>query len=57
MTNRERVQAILNYRDYDRLPLVHFGYWKETLSKWAGCLGEVRGGVDGRRLQIPLPRV
>jgi uroporphyrinogen decarboxylase len=35
MTNRERVMAVLNYEDYDRLPIVHFGFWKETLEKWA----------------------
>ncbi|MBN2392249.1 MAG: hypothetical protein JXR84_16090 [Anaerolineae bacterium] len=35
MNNRERVYAILHYQDYDRMPLVHFGYWRETLDKWA----------------------
>ena len=35
MTNRERALAVLHYRAYDRLPLVHFGYWAETLQKWA----------------------
>lgn len=35
MTNRERALAVLNYESYDRLPLVHFGYWRETLQKWA----------------------
>jgi len=35
MTNRERTLAALNYQPYDRLPLVHFGYWRETLQKWA----------------------
>lgn len=40
MTNRERVKAILNYEDYDRLPVVHFGYWRETLDKWA-CEGHI----------------
>jgi uroporphyrinogen decarboxylase len=35
MTNRELALAILNYKNYDRLPVVHFGYWKETLLKWA----------------------
>lgn len=35
MNNRERTLAILNYQDYDRLPIVHFGYWHETLEKWA----------------------
>jgi len=34
MTNRERTMAVLNYKDYDRLPIVHFGFWNETLEKW-----------------------
>ena len=34
MTNRERTLAILHYQPYDRLPVVHFGYWSETLDKW-----------------------
>jgi uroporphyrinogen decarboxylase len=36
MNNRERAMAILHYEDYDRMPVVHFGYWPETLHKWAG---------------------
>lgn len=35
MTNRENVNAILHYENYDRLPVVSFGYWVETLQKWA----------------------
>lgn len=35
MNNRERVNAILHYKKYDRLPIVNFGYWRETLEKWA----------------------
>ena len=35
MTNRERILAILRYQSYDRMPLVHFGFWRETLIKWA----------------------
>ncbi len=35
MTDRERKLAVLNYEDYDRLPLVHFGFWRETLQKWS----------------------
>ena len=35
MTNRERVRAILNDQNADRIPLVAFGYWEETLQKWA----------------------
>ncbi len=27
--------AVLNYENYDRLPVVHFGFWTETLQKWA----------------------
>lgn len=35
MTTRERCINILHYKDVDRLPAVHFGYWKELLSEWA----------------------
>jgi len=35
LTNRQRVRAILNYENYDRMPVVHFGFWGETLWKWA----------------------
>jgi hypothetical protein len=35
MNNRERAMAILNYQSYDRMPVVHFGFWDETLAKWA----------------------
>ena len=31
MNLRETTLAILNYDDYDRMPIVHFGYWQETL--------------------------
>ena len=34
MTNRERLKAVLNFDDYDRMPVVHFGYWEETLERW-----------------------
>lgn len=34
MTNRERALAVLRYESYDRLPIVHFGFWNETLAKW-----------------------
>ena len=33
MTNRQRALAVLNYQSYDRLPIVHFGFWRETLQQ------------------------
>ena len=35
MNNRERAMNILHYRDVDRMPAVHFGYWRELLLEWA----------------------
>jgi len=35
MNHRERVKAILHYENYDQMPVVAFGYWRETLDKWA----------------------
>lgn len=35
MNHRQRVRAILHYENYDQMPVVAFGYWKETLEKWA----------------------
>jgi len=35
MNNRSRITAVLNYEKYDRLPILHFGFWNETLAKWA----------------------
>lgn len=35
MNNRTRALAVLNYEDYDHLPLIHFSYWTDTLEKWA----------------------
>lgn len=34
MNNAERIRAILHYQPYDRMPVVHFGFWEETLDKW-----------------------
>jgi hypothetical protein len=51
MTHRERALAVLRYQSYDRLPVVHFGFWAETLEKWyhEGHLdeAELRAGSDG----------
>ena len=35
MNNRERAMNVLHYKDVDRLPAVHFGYWPELLEEWA----------------------
>ena len=35
MTNRERAINILHGKPVDRLPAVHFGYWRELLEEWA----------------------
>lgn len=35
MTNRERAMNILHFKPVDRLPAVHFGYWRELLHEWA----------------------
>lgn len=35
MNSQERFQAIMHYENYDHMPVVSFGYWKETLKKWA----------------------
>ena len=34
MNNRERAMNLLHYKPVDRLPAVHFGYWKELLAEW-----------------------
>jgi len=35
MTNRERAMNILHFKETDRMPAVHFGYWSELLDEWA----------------------
>jgi len=35
MVTRERFMNVLHYRDVDRLPALHFGYWQEVLDQWA----------------------
>lgn len=34
MNNRENALAVLRFEDYERVPLVHFGFWPETIEKW-----------------------
>lgn len=58
MTHRERTLAVLRYQSYDRLPIVHFGYWKETVLKWAaeGHITEAlaRAQGDGNPADLEL---
>lgn len=58
MNNRERARAILNYEPYDRMPVVHFGYWGETLQKWVaeGHLApeDIAGWGDGNPVDLRL---
>ncbi|MBQ3084613.1 MAG: hypothetical protein IJC46_04085 [Clostridia bacterium] len=35
MTNRERTMNLLHFKPVDRMPAVHFGYWRELLYEWA----------------------
>ena len=35
MNTRERVLNILHYKDVDRMPALHFGYWHDLLAEWA----------------------
>lgn len=35
MNCRENANAVLHYEAYDRMPVVSFGYWEETVDKWA----------------------
>lgn len=53
MNNRERVNAIMHDQPYDRLPVVAFGYWNETLDKWCAeghvSAEEARGYADNNQ--------
>ena len=57
MTSRERCMNILHYKDVDRMPAVHFGYWKELLLEWAeqGHISEELA-VEARRDSSPAQR-
>lgn len=54
MNLRENTMSILNYQKYDRMPVVHFGYWRELLDKWykEGHITEeeARGYGDGNQM-------
>ena len=55
MNHRERFNALLNYQPYDRLPVICFGYWEETLEKWVEqkyiSQKEIEGSDDGNEIE------
>jgi uroporphyrinogen decarboxylase len=60
MTNRERIKHVLHYEKYDRLPIVHFGYWYETLVKWANeghiTQEQAKGWGDGNTIDVAISK-
>ena len=58
MNHRQRAMAVLRYESYDYLPVVHFGYWHETLEKWAseGYLSEeqAKGWADNNEYDAQI---
>ena len=62
MTNRERAMNILHFKEVDRMPAVHFGYWAELLDEWAeqGHISKelAKGArVDGSDAQRELDKI
>lgn len=57
---RERALSILNYQPYNGLPVVHFGFWNETLEKWASegyiSQAEADGWGDGNACDDSIGR-
>lgn len=61
MSNRERAMNILRYQPVDRLPAVHFGYWRELLTEWADQ-GKIprdlaEGWSDGNEKDMALDKL
>ncbi|MBI4028196.1 MAG: hypothetical protein HY360_24640 [Verrucomicrobia bacterium] len=60
MTTRERILRILRYETVDGLPLVHFGFWTETLARWAGeghiSVEEARSQGDANPVDFAIGR-
>jgi len=60
VNDRQRALAVLNYQPYDRLPIVHFGFWDDTLLKWAreGHITEeeARSWADGNPTDAVISR-
>lgn len=43
MTHRERFDAVMSYKPFDRVPCLYFGLWPETLERWQS--EGLRGGI------------
>ena len=60
MNQREQALKVLNYEAYESLPIVHFGFWNETLDLWASewhiTLDEAKGWGDGNTYDISIGR-
>jgi uroporphyrinogen decarboxylase len=61
MNTRERLLAVLNYDSYDRMPVLHFGYWRELLQKWAieGHISQsmADGWSDGNEIDEEIDQI
>lgn len=62
MTTRERCMNLLHYKQVDRVPAVHFGYWRELLVEWAEqghiSMEMANGAVrDGSPVQAELDKI
>ena len=62
MNARERCLNILHYKDADRMPAVHFGYWQQLLDEWAeqGHISKElaqKAGIDGSDAQKELDKI
>jgi uroporphyrinogen decarboxylase len=60
MNDRQRAMAVLNYEPYDQLPIVHFGFWTDTLNKWADeghiTREEAKSWGDGNPTDVVVSR-
>ncbi len=58
MTPGQMAIRILRYEPAPRLPIVHFGFWTETLKKWAAeghlTLDEARSFADGNPTDMSI---
>lgn len=57
MDIRQNLRAVLHYETFDHMPVLCFGYWKETLEKWvaeghlpAEALGALADGSEADNL-------